>query len=166
MNNHSWNHTACVIPRTERRMEEIRHTLGRYTEQDNLVPDRVRFDLIGEQGSQRKCGWWILPTVKVQQNLIPACVCTDIASVIGPEPPECCRSQAKLLRIVGIRLGANPLFSKKQHRQSDGKAIGRLVSRLLKEQTTTNNSVVIDEEIIERNLLGPGQHRRRRNTGH
>ena len=46
------NHTACVIPGTERRMKEIGNTLGRDTKQDNLVPNRVRIDLTSEQGGQ------------------------------------------------------------------------------------------------------------------
>jgi hypothetical protein len=33
-------------------MEQIRNTLGRDTKQDNLVPNRSRFDLTSEQGGQ------------------------------------------------------------------------------------------------------------------
>ena len=43
------NHTAGVIPGTERCVEQIRNTLGRDTKEDNLVPNRLSIDLPGEQ---------------------------------------------------------------------------------------------------------------------
>jgi hypothetical protein len=46
--------------------------------------------------------------------LIPAGVGADISPVVGPKSPEGGGSQAKLLRIIRISLGANPLLGKKQ----------------------------------------------------
>ena len=84
---------------------------------------------------------------------------------MGFQWSEAGRSQAEILRVRRVGLGSDSLALQEQQGQSQGKRIRGLFPVIEKQQGSADNPVPVNEQIIEADLIGMLQHRRRTDPG-